>query len=87
MIAKLVVHGRDRAAALGRLSSALRHTEIAGSTTNLAFLAALAADPDFAAGDVDTGLIARKQDALTRDGRAGRAHAGARRRRRGRKSR
>ena len=42
-----------------------RATEIAGSTTNLAFLSALAGDPDFAAGDVDTGLIARKQDALT----------------------
>jgi 3-methylcrotonyl-CoA carboxylase alpha subunit len=65
MIAKLVVHGRDRATALGRLSAALRATEIGGSTTNLAFLGALAADHDFAAGDVDTGMIARKLDALT----------------------
>ena len=65
MIAKLVVHGADRPAALAALGDALARTEIAGSTTNLAFLSALAADPDFASGDVDTGLIARKQDALT----------------------
>ena len=60
MIAKLVVHGADRETALAGLAEALRRTEIAGSVTNLAFLSALAADPDFAAGDVDTGLIARK---------------------------
>ena len=65
MIAKLVVHADDRPAALAALSDALARTEIAGSTVNTAFLAALAADEDFAAGDVDTGLIARKQDALT----------------------
>ena len=45
-----------------RWSEALEATEIAGSVTNLAFLAALARDPDFAAGDVDTGLIGRKQE-------------------------
>lgn len=65
MIAKLVVHGPDRDAALAGLQSALTETEVAGSTVNTAFLAALAADPDFAAGDVDTGLIGRKQDTLT----------------------
>jgi 3-methylcrotonyl-CoA carboxylase alpha subunit len=64
MIAKLVVHGADRIAALGALSEALESTEIAGSVTNIAFLAALARDADFAAGDVDTGLIARKQETL-----------------------
>jgi 3-methylcrotonyl-CoA carboxylase alpha subunit len=65
MIAKLVVHGGDRGAALEGLGEALAATEIAGSITNTAFLAALAADADFAAGDVDTGLIGRKQAALT----------------------
>jgi 3-methylcrotonyl-CoA carboxylase alpha subunit len=65
MIAKLVVHGPDRASALAALGEALAGTEIAGSVTNTAFLAALAADEDFAAGDVDTGLIGRKQEALT----------------------
>ncbi|QPC93995.1 acetyl/propionyl/methylcrotonyl-CoA carboxylase subunit alpha [Mesorhizobium sp. INR15] len=65
MIAKLVVHGKDRQAALEALGTALSQTEIAGSTVNTAFLAALAGDPDFSAGDVDTGLIARHQQALT----------------------
>jgi 3-methylcrotonyl-CoA carboxylase alpha subunit len=64
MIAKLVVHGPDRASALAALSEALASTEIAGSTTNTGFLAALARDPDFAAGEVDTGLIGRKLEAL-----------------------
>ncbi|MER9634428.1 acetyl/propionyl/methylcrotonyl-CoA carboxylase subunit alpha [Mesorhizobium sp. M0228] len=65
MIAKLVIHGKDRRAALTALGAALSQTEIAGSTVNTAFLAALAADADFAAGDVDTDLIARHQQALT----------------------
>jgi 3-methylcrotonyl-CoA carboxylase alpha subunit len=65
MIAKLVVHGKGRQAALEALGIALSQTEIAGSTVNTAFLAALAADADFSAGDVDTGLIGRHQQALT----------------------
>ncbi|RWC60643.1 acetyl/propionyl/methylcrotonyl-CoA carboxylase subunit alpha [Mesorhizobium sp.] len=65
MIAKLVVHAKDRQTALEALGAALSRTEIAGSTVNTAFLAALAADPDFAAGDVDTSLIGRHQPALT----------------------
>ncbi|MDQ6436929.1 acetyl/propionyl/methylcrotonyl-CoA carboxylase subunit alpha [Mesorhizobium sp. LHD-90] len=65
MIAKLVTHAADRAAALGLLVETLEQTEVAGSVTNLAFLAALAQDADFASGDVDTGLIGRKQDFLT----------------------
>ncbi|MBZ9744757.1 acetyl/propionyl/methylcrotonyl-CoA carboxylase subunit alpha [Mesorhizobium sp. CO1-1-7] len=65
MIAKLVVHAGDRRAALEALRTALAQTEIAGSTVNTAFLAALAADPDFAAEDIDTGLIGRHQEALT----------------------
>src|SRR5690606_4979550 len=60
MIAKLVVHGSDRAQALAALSDALAQTEIAGSVVNTAFLAALTTDADFSAGNVDTGLIARK---------------------------
>jgi 3-methylcrotonyl-CoA carboxylase alpha subunit len=65
MIAKLVVHGKDRPVALQALATALSQTEVAGSTVNTAFLAALAVDPDFSAGDVDTGLIGRHQQALT----------------------
>jgi 3-methylcrotonyl-CoA carboxylase alpha subunit len=65
MIAKLVVHGADRQTALSALGDALAASEIAGLVTNTAFLAALTRDADFAAGDVDTGLISRKQGELT----------------------
>ncbi|HDZ73412.1 MAG TPA: acetyl/propionyl/methylcrotonyl-CoA carboxylase subunit alpha [Aurantimonas coralicida] len=65
MIAKLVVHGPDRASALGLLRGALAGTQIAGSVTNVAFLSKLAAHEGFAAGDVDTGLIGRDQETLT----------------------
>jgi 3-methylcrotonyl-CoA carboxylase alpha subunit len=64
MIAKLIVHGPTRAVALRRLERALAGTQVAGSVTNLAFLRKLAAHADFAAGDVDTGLIGRDLDAL-----------------------
>ncbi len=65
MIAKVIVHGPTRAVALAQLARALAETEVAGSVTNLAFLGALARYPGFAAGDVDTGLIARDLAALT----------------------
>ena len=67
MIAKIIVHGPTRAVALGRLSAALAATEVAGSVTNLGFLAALARHNGFRAGDVDTGLIARDLAQLTHD--------------------
>ncbi|WP_347313009.1 acetyl/propionyl/methylcrotonyl-CoA carboxylase subunit alpha [Defluviimonas sp. SAOS-178_SWC] len=65
MIAKIIVHGATRAIALSKLRAALEDTEVAGSVTNLSFLGALARHAGFAAGDVDTGLIARDLDALT----------------------
>ena len=65
MIAKLVVKADSRPAALTALILALEQTEVAGSTVNIPFLVALAGDHDFSAGDVDTGLIGRKQEALT----------------------
>ncbi len=65
MIAKVIVHGPTRAAALRKLADALARTEVAGTVTNLGFLGALARHDGFAAGDLDTGLIAREIDALT----------------------
>jgi len=65
MIAKIIVHGPTRAIALSRLRAALEDTEVAGSVTNLSFLAALARHQGFARGEVDTGLIARDIAALT----------------------
>jgi 3-methylcrotonyl-CoA carboxylase alpha subunit len=64
MIAKLIAHGPTRAIAFARLARALDETEVAGTVTNLGFLARLARHPDVLAGRVDTGLIARDQAAL-----------------------
>jgi len=64
MIAKLTVHGPDRATALGQLTRALNATQIGGTVTNIGFLAALSQHQGFAAGEVDTGLIERDLDAL-----------------------
>ena len=57
MIAKLVVHGPDRATALARLAHALRQYQILGLTTNLDFLGRLVAIPAFREADIDTGFI------------------------------
>lgn len=65
MIAKIITHGPDRAAALRQLTTALDACRIAGCTTNVEFLAALARHDGFAAGHVDTGLIARDLSRLT----------------------
>ena len=61
--------GRRRCSGCGRRSAG---THIAGTATNLGFLQALCRDPDFAAGRMDTGLIGRKQAALTARRPAGR---------------
>ncbi len=66
MIAKLVAHGPTREAALDRLARALAQTQVAGCTTNLAFLSALLAHQDIREGTLDTGLIARDLEALVR---------------------
>ena len=68
MIAKLTTHAASRAEALFRLRQALSETHISGTATNLGFLQALCRDADFAAGRMDTGLIGRKQEALTQVG-------------------
>ena len=64
MIAKVIVHGPTREAALQQLADGLARSQVAGSVTNLAFLGALARHKGFAAGDVDTGLIERDLEAL-----------------------
>ncbi|MGE3784524.1 MAG: acetyl/propionyl/methylcrotonyl-CoA carboxylase subunit alpha, partial [Alphaproteobacteria bacterium] len=66
MIAKIIARGEDRTAALARLRRALADTAVLGVTTNLGFLARVAADGEFAAGAVDTGFIDRHRDVLLR---------------------
>ncbi len=57
MIGKLIVWAEDRDAALRKLVSALEQFAITGLTTNIAFLARVAAHPAFAAAKLDTGFI------------------------------
>jgi 3-methylcrotonyl-CoA carboxylase alpha subunit len=64
LLAKVIVWDHDRPAALRRLVQALGATQLGALATNLAFLAALAEHPALAAGQVDTGFIAKHQDAL-----------------------
>jgi acetyl-CoA/propionyl-CoA carboxylase, biotin carboxylase, biotin carboxyl carrier protein len=64
MLSKVIAWGPDREGALRRLDSALRATTVLGVTTNIAFLRALLADPDVAAGNLGTGLIDQRLDAL-----------------------
>jgi 3-methylcrotonyl-CoA carboxylase alpha subunit len=69
MIAKIIAWGEDRAAAVGRLRRALAETAVLGLGTNLAFLARVAAHPEFVSGAVDTGFIERHRAALVPPGR------------------
>jgi len=64
MIAKLIVHGHDRAQALARMQQALQAIEIVGPATNVSFLQRLIATNAFTSVDLDTGLIERHHDAL-----------------------
>ncbi|HYL25259.1 MAG TPA: biotin/lipoyl-containing protein, partial [Burkholderiales bacterium] len=66
LIAKLIVHGPDRAAALAKLAAALRDTQIAGVTTNVEFLRRVCESAAFANAELDTGLIERHRAELFR---------------------
>ena len=59
MIAKLIVHGENREQALQRLALALDEYAVVGFSNNVEFLQRVARHPAFAAGDIDTGFIAR----------------------------
>ena len=60
MIAKLIVHGRDRSEAIARMREALNGFVIRGISSNVPFQAALLAHPRFTAGDFNTGFIAEQ---------------------------
>jgi acetyl-CoA carboxylase biotin carboxylase subunit len=57
MIAKLIVKGRDRAEAVGRMKRALEMFVIEGIKTSIPLHRRIVADPDFAAGKFDTHFI------------------------------
>ncbi|WP_448251588.1 acetyl-CoA carboxylase biotin carboxylase subunit [Ottowia oryzae] len=58
MIAKLIVHGKDRGDAIARMREALNGFVIQGVQSNIPFQAALLAHPKFVSGDFNTGFIA-----------------------------
>jgi 3-methylcrotonyl-CoA carboxylase alpha subunit len=69
MIAKLIAWDQDRPAALQRLRAALGEFEVAGLTTNLAFLSRVTGHPAFAQAHreparLETGLIERNRNEL-----------------------
>ena len=64
MIAKVIVHDRDRTSALRRMAALMGGTEVVGVTTNAALLRALCAHPAFVGGEVDTGFIERHRAEL-----------------------
>jgi propionyl-CoA carboxylase alpha chain len=58
MIAKLIVHGKDRGEAIARMREALNAFVIRGISSNIPFQAALLAHPKFVSGEFNTGFIA-----------------------------
>jgi propionyl-CoA carboxylase alpha chain len=58
MIAKLIVHGKDRLDAIAKMREALNAFVIRGISSNIPFQAALLAHPKFVTGDFNTGFIA-----------------------------
>ncbi len=60
LLAKLVVWGADRPAALARARGALRELTIVGVPTSLPFHRHLLDDPVFVAGEYDTGYVAER---------------------------
>ena len=59
LLAKLIVSGACRDEALARLRTALARCRIDGVATTIGLHAAVAADPEFTAGGVDTGYLSR----------------------------
>jgi propionyl-CoA carboxylase alpha chain len=62
LVAKLMAHGEDRSAAIGKLSLALRALELDGLETNRDLLQAVLDDGAFRRGDVDINFLDRRAD-------------------------
>ena len=68
LMAKLIVYGPDRAAAIAKARAALAGFEIAGPKSNLPFFAELLDNEEFRSGDYDTGIVARMRPAKVKKG-------------------
>lgn len=64
MLAKVIVHAKDRPTALRKLRAALADTVTLGVPTNAGFLRRLLAHPDVVSGALDTGLVERDVEGL-----------------------
>ncbi len=60
MIAKLIVHGKDRDDAIQKMRDALNEFVIRGISSNIPFQAALLQHPRFCSGNFNTGFIAEE---------------------------
>lgn len=60
LVAKLIVHGRDRDEAIARMKRALDMFVVEGIYTSIPLQKKIMNDPDFASGAMDTTFIARK---------------------------
>ena len=65
MLAKLIVHGKDRDQAIGRGLTALKDTLVLGVTTNADYLARILSHPAYVAGQVHTGFIPQHAEDLS----------------------
>jgi acetyl-CoA carboxylase biotin carboxylase subunit len=64
LLAKVIVHGRDRAEALARMAQALDGFILEGVTTTIPFLARVIRSEGFAKGEVDTRYLERESHLL-----------------------
>ena len=64
LLAKIIVRGGDRDAAIDRMREVLDAVEIGGIATNATYLAACMEHPEFRAGEVTTDFIMRNHRAL-----------------------
>ena len=67
MMAKMIAHDLDREGAIRSLAWALNDSKIWPVKNNAAFLINALEHPDFASGNIDTGLLQRAGDALIHD--------------------
>ena len=71
MLAKLIVHGADRAQAIARMRQGLRDLVLLGVSHNAAFLERVLAHPAFAAGELHTHFLEQHADGLSLPSAAG----------------
>ncbi|MCA8967237.1 MAG: hypothetical protein KDC48_20320, partial [Planctomycetes bacterium] len=65
MLAKLIVHGEDRAQAIARCERAIRELRIVGVSTAMPVALRVLHNAEFRAGDYDTGILERIDRSLT----------------------